>query len=469
MSVPVLSVGQMREWEQATWAAGQTPEAVIRRVGETIAARVCAATREGDTVLLLAGKGHNGDDARMAVPHLHRRVARLIDVRDPAQALREVATALERRPALVVDGLFGIGLDRPLTGAWAALVDTVNASRSACVLAVDVPSGLDADTGCVHGAVVRASVTWTLGAPKRGLLEPRAGEYVGRLELAPDIGLVPCPCSSALAWTVPGDFLGFPPLRPEESHKGVFGHVLIIAGSEGYHGAAVLAARGALAAAPGLVSVWTTPGAYIPVASQLQAAMVHPWRAGAAIPTSCTAVLAGPGLAGPDVPEALRAEVVELWARSQLPMVADASALDWLPAHRLAAPGLRVLTPHPGEAARLLGSRVAEVQSDRVAALRRLASAFASSWVVLKGRHTLVGGCDGTVFANSTGNPWLAQGGSGDVLAGYASGFLAQPGLQRDAVRTLRYAVWRHGAAADTLALRDDTPTVERLVSALRP
>src|SRR5206468_12135275 len=147
-------------------------------------------------------------------------------------------------------------------------------------LAIDVPSGLNADTGEPEGAAIRATVTLTLGAPKKGLLTAPAWPYVGRLEVAPDIGLVPCPLEGEAQWTLPADFDNYPPLRPVDGHKGTFGHLIIIAGSMGYHGAAVLAAHAALRAQPGLVTLYVHEKVYLPVASNLNRFLVTPCRRG---------------------------------------------------------------------------------------------------------------------------------------------------------------------------------------------
>jgi hydroxyethylthiazole kinase-like uncharacterized protein yjeF len=153
--------------------------------------------------------------------------------------------------------------------------------------------------------------------------------------------------------------------------------------------------------------------------------------------------------------------------QSEVPVVIDASALDWLPAGTAGGGAARVLTPHPGEAARMLGlAGAAGVQSDRLGALRQLAARWGAT-VVLKGHHTLVGGATGTVLLNPTGNPWLAQGGSGDVLAGYLAGLLAQPPLARDRMATVGQAVYRHGQAADDLVAAGGAFVVEELVEAL--
>ncbi len=455
MALPILSVARMRAWESATWAAGTRGSGVIERVGLSLAAALRRWCRRGDRVLLLAGKGHNGDDVRAAIPHLPGFALECIDVADPAESWAPIAAALERRPDWIVDGLFGIGLNRPLSDAWRALFAGVNASGRR-VLAMDVPSGLDADTGDDWGSVIRADVTLTVGAPKRGLLAPAAVRAVGRLEIATDVGLIhPIPeIRGQMAnewWSEADDFDGFPGRRRVDAHKGDFGHVAILAGSVGWHGAAVLAARGALRARPGLVTVLTSPGAYVPVASQLASAMVRPWERGGSLPSKTTALVVGPGLAHPAAGPAMRDAVRGWWREFPGPMVADASALDWLEHGVVARAGPRVVTPHPGEAARLLGTDTGAIQRDRPAALHSVSERLGGCWVVLKGHHTLVGRAGEPPWWNGTGNAGMAQGGTGDVLAGYIGGLLAQAECARDPSRTIRAAVWRHGASADAL------------------
>ena len=453
----------MREWERTTWATGVSEASVLRRAGQAVARCVRRLTRPGAELLVLAGKGHNGDDARFAAEDLADRPVRLVNVTDPHAAVAEVRNFAG---ALIVDGLFGIGLSRPLVGDWLRLVQALNASRVP-ILSVDVPSGLNADTGEPLGDAVRATVTLTFGAMKAGLLQPQAAPFTGRLEVAADIGLVACPFNTELNWTLPEDFAHFPPPRPVAGHKGTFGHLVILAGSQGYHGAAVLAARGALRAMPGLVSVFTTERAYALVAAQLAQAMVHPWVEGASLPKSCSAILIGPGLAGVDVLPALVQEAVRLWQESPLPVIADASALAWLPRGPTHAGALRVVTPHPGEAAAMLGIAKTGVLTDREGTLREIARSRGDCWVVLKGRHTLVGRADGEVFVNSSGNPQLAQGGSGDVLAGYLGGWLAQSLLRDHTGLIIRHAVWEHGHTAEVLSARQRAWEMAELVQLL--
>jgi NAD(P)H-hydrate epimerase len=486
MSLPVLTVAQMRAWEKATWAAGVREADVIARVGQRVAERVRQWLPAGARVLLLSGLGNNGNDVRAARLHLGDYQADQLDVTSPSEAQAELVRLLALRPALVVDGLFGIGLNRPLSPEWRQLIETVNASGLP-VLAVDVPSGLDADTGGHFGAVVQATVTLTVGVPKRGLIQEAATGCVGRLEVATDVGLLPDPdrvvgeqtglrCEDSWkfrqAWTVAADFEGFPPRRRVDSHKGTYGHLVLIAGSLGYHGAAVLSAKAAGSARPGLVTVFTSAGAYPAVAAQLAFAMVRPWNEPIELPAKTSAVLVGPGLAGGDVPDGLRAKTLKWWRELRLPLVLDASALDWMALeHRAWWDGMttgdlaaeapirgdhtwhhhvapRVITPHPGEAARWFSGDLMGV-GDRSGIVEQLGGV--AGIAVLKGHQTLVRGADEPTFINSTGNPGLAQGGTGDVLAGFLGGLLAQPAWQRDPMLTSRYAVWEHGAAADRL------------------
>ena len=315
MPVPVISIAQMRDWEQATWAAGQQEAEVIRRVGRCVAHRALQLTQAGDSILILAGKGHNGDDARCAREHLPDRQVEVFDVTESATDLAKLDALLASRPALVVDGLFGIGLDRPLGPEWVSFIERVNAARLP-VLAVDVPSGLNADTGEPQGAAIKAAVTLTVGAPKTGLLREAAWPFVGRLEVATDVGLAPCPHASELQWTLPEDFAGFPPARAAATHKGDYGHLAIVAGSLGYHGAAVLAARGAQRAQPGLITLHTLESVYHAVAPQLQAVMVSAWSAQGKLPGSHDSLLIGPGLAAADMPDQMKMLTRNLWRDS---------------------------------------------------------------------------------------------------------------------------------------------------------
>ncbi|HEX4350167.1 MAG TPA: NAD(P)H-hydrate dehydratase, partial [Verrucomicrobiae bacterium] len=417
-----------------------------------------------DVILILAGKGHNGEDARAAKEFLDDRKVKTLEMLLPDTDLLPLEMALKEKPALIIDGLFGIGLNRTLSEPWQKIIAAVNAAKIP-VLAVDVPSGLNADTGETFGAAIEAVVTLTVGTPKTGMLAEHAWPYVGRLEVADDVGLVPCPLKSDLMWTQAGDFQNFPPPRPVAGHKGTFGHVAIVAGSFGYHGAAVLATRGAQRAHPGLATVYPQEDIYGVVAAQLQAAMVNPWTRDAKFPERMTALLVGPGLASRQILEGLRQSLHQWWRDLNHPVVVDASALDFIAAGPFTRKQVRVVTPHPGEASQMLGWTVEKIQSNRLATLREISKRFSNCWVVLKGHQTLIGRSEGEVFVNPSGNPHLAQGGSGDLLSGFIAGLLAQSQLQADVGKTLRYAVWQHGAAADQLQATRPNWTVEDLAA----
>jgi ADP-dependent NAD(P)H-hydrate dehydratase / NAD(P)H-hydrate epimerase len=466
MPIPVISVSQMREWEQASWAAGRSESSVIRRVGEEVARLALESTRTGEGILILAGKGNNGADAKAARELIHDRKVDLLEVSDPNREILRLQSLFEAHPALIIDGLFGIGLNRSLEAGWVDFIEAVNKSQCR-VLSVDVPSGLNADTGDSYGAVIRARMTLTVGAPKLGMLSSRAVPFVGRLELASDVGLVACPIESEVAWTTPSDFLRYPPERAVSGHKGTYGHLAIFAGSQGYHGAGVLAARGAQRAQPGLITLYALESVYHVMASQLQAVMVSPWQPAPKIPAERDSILIGPGLASESIPDQIKMLTRVLWRDAEAPLVVDASALDWIPLEKPRREAIRVMSPHPGEAARLLRATVQEVQANRIQAVRKISERYGNAWVILKGHQTVIGQQTGQVLVNSSGNPQMAQGGSGDVLAGYLAGLLGQPAFRADVLKTLQFGVWQHGMAAERLSRKKPNWIVEDLIEEL--
>ncbi len=458
----VLSVEQTRAWEAASWNAGKQVREVIQEVGRLLSRRLMELTRPGDRVLVLCGKGNNGEDAAQTAAQVQGRIVDVIRVSDPARGVEALKEALAFNPGLVVDGLFGIGLDRPLDSGWVELIRALNSSGRA-VLAVDVPSGLDADTGLPLPEAVEARWTVALGALKHGLLTASAARYVGRLELLEDIGLVACEAQGDFEATLATDFEGYPPARQEIQHKHHFGHLAILAGSVGFHGAAVLAAYGAARAKPGLTSVFTSPETYVPVASHLIGTMVAPWHVNVLSSSKYTALLLGPGLAAPTGMDLPRATLSDVWRNADVPVVVDASALEWLPPRSVLSDAVRVITPHSGEAARMLGVEATVIDRDRPAAVRALSTRFGGAWVVLKGSRTLIGRAEGPMRVNLTGNPGMAIGGSGDILAGYIGGLLAQSTFMAHPLKALSYAVWMHGLAADYLESKSSRWVVEDL------
>jgi len=268
-------------------------------------------------------------------------------------------------------------------------------------------------------------------------------------------------------------------MRPVSGHKGTFGHLLIIAGSPGYQGAAVLSAKAAQTRQPGLISVLTIGQAFVPVASQLAGPMVHEFNSDVleALLEKASAILIGPGLASFESRNYLYPIVQKIWQESNVPVVVDASALDWIPDGPIESDARRVITPHAGEAKRLLG-RIEGCEGidsmSREEITTRLSESYGSCSVVLKGYLTQVS-FNEEIYLNPTGNPYLSQGGSGDVLAGLISGSLAYPlnefeaedknSIEEDQILK---SVWLHGAAADTLQMEGLTWTVEDLVQKLK-
>ena len=467
MPVPVISTETMRAWEQATWDQGISEAEVIDRVGQAIADWLKPRLDSNDLVLFLTGKGHNGDDGKAAAHHLPKDASTVLEVDNPDTAYAALASALDQNPTFIVDCLFGIGLNRPLSEPWCALIERIN-QTSLEIISIDVPSGLNAHTGTTMGACVRADYTLTVGAPKKEMLTANAREWVGYIRVLTDVGLASPPSGDELFFSEASDFAAFPPRRRASDHKGTHGHLGIIAGSLGYHGAAVLAARGAMRAQPGLITLETMADAYTPIASQIQQVMTRVWDPSKQVGTGATTLLIGPGLANPDLPPALREQVQSIWLNSELPVVIDASALDWIPEGPIKSNGTRIITPHPGEAARLLRSTPKAIESDRFASVREVSSQYGHCWVILKGTHTLIGRSSGPIYINATGQPGLGQGGSGDVLAGLTAGLLTPPSLQHPLERTLRYAVWQHGQAAERLQSIRKNWTIEELPEAIR-
>jgi NAD(P)H-hydrate epimerase len=368
----------------------------------------------------------------------------------------EVADLLPKH-AVIVDGLFGMGLDREVEGWRRGLLELVEASPHA-VAAVDIPSGVDADTGQVLGEALSADITVTFQYPKLGQLLHPGRARCGALRVV-DIG-IPGSRLPAVAGEVAGlmelDTLQAAlPMRAPDAHKGSFGHLLVVAGAPDRPGSALLAARAALRAGAGLVTVGSDEETVARLAPALSEVMGLSIGSGRVEPRLLkhaakrkTAIALGPSLE-PD--EATRALLQDVLSELRLPAVLDAGALTALGedvAWLAGRPGPTVLTPHPGEAGRLLGLDVPAVQADRVTAARRLAER-AGAYTVLKGATTVVAEPGGEIILSSRGGPALATGGTGDVLMGIVGSLLAQgvePGL------AARAAVELHGLAGDRAA-----------------
>jgi NAD(P)H-hydrate epimerase len=459
--------GQVRELDRCAIEEHGIPGAeLMERAGRAAYRLLRSRWPQARALAVLCGAGNNGGDgyvvARLALADgLRVRLLQLGDhdrlrgaALEHAESFREAGGEAEPfrgllpRCDLVVDALLGTGLERLVEGRWAQAIEAVNDGR-APVLAIDIPSGLHADTGAVLGTAVRAEATISFIGLKRGLFTGQGRACCGEVRF--DALGVPAVIygreilsARRLAWerVCPGL-----PRRSRSAHKGDFGHVLIIGGARGYSGAARLAGEGALRTGAGLVSLATDPDH----AAVLNLGRPELMVRGVAAPGDLDPLLAradvvamGPGLGRGDWGRALFERVRGLG----LPLVVDADALALLAAD----PGRRddwVLTPHPGEAARLLGTDTASVEADRFAAVAAIQHRFGGV-VVLKGAGTLIQGsshrppgvCDG-------GNPGMASGGTGDVLTGVIAALLAQGLAAEEAAEV---GVCLHAAAGDAAA-----------------
>jgi hydroxyethylthiazole kinase-like uncharacterized protein yjeF len=466
MEQPLYTVAQVRAIEEAAYA-GLAPGTLMRRAGRAAAdlALELLEGRRERPVLVLAGPGNNGGDALELAANLAEAGvdATVLHLPGRREASLDTAAAYERARAgsvgwidmlppgadwaLVVDGLFGIGLARPLEGEARELVEGVNALRCP-VLALDVPSGLDADTGAVvgpDGVAVRATHTITFLGDKPGLHTGDGRDYAGEVRvdmLGVDGARLP---RAAARLGGVGLFAGHLGARRHNTHKGSFGDVAIVGGAHGMAGAPVLAARAALYAGAGrvFVAALDQPPGYDSTQPEIM------FRLAGEFEFDRRTLVIGPGMGGSANAMRLLAKALD----GDSPLVVDADALNLIGASpdlqaRLAqrkAPA--VLTPHPLEGARLLGMSTAVVQADRPEAAREMALRT-NAVVVLKGSGSVIARPDGEVVLNPTGNAGLATGGSGDVLAGICGALLAQGWPAWEAACG---AVWIHGAAADQL------------------
>ncbi|HUQ01434.1 MAG TPA: NAD(P)H-hydrate dehydratase [Kofleriaceae bacterium] len=485
--LPVATAAEMRALDAATIEDIGLPGSVLMETaGRGVAAAAAARTPPGARIAVVCGSGNNGGDGFVAARVLraagHDAVVFLVAPRSriggdaalhlaayeksggviseagapSATDLVALGEALDDA-AVIVDAVFGTGLDRTVEGHLAAVIARMNEARGTRI-AVDIPSGLSADTGHPLGVAVQAHHTVTMAVAKVGIAGAPGVAHAGTLEIV-DIGIprALCEAQTRAALVERADARGWAPAPNILDHKGRRGHVAIIGGSPGKRGAARLAAVSALRTGAGLCTL-AGPASVGSDGGELTApdAVMTATLDDAA---SIRALLGGKRAAvvGPGMPDDARGRAwVDAALASDVPLVLDATALAHL-AGRLAdvaaARTTVVLTPHPGEAARLLGETTDAIQADRMRAVRALAAA-SRAVVVLKGARTLV--CDGTlgddfVTINPTGGPALATGGTGDVLAGAIGALLAQGVAPAAAARL---GVWLHGVAGDALAAR---------------
>jgi ADP-dependent NAD(P)H-hydrate dehydratase / NAD(P)H-hydrate epimerase len=478
----VVSTEEMRRLEQAAVEAGASWAGLMEAAGAGVSRFALAELQQmgGRSALVLVGPGNNGGDGLVAARRLHdagvptslcvwRRSKPAEDANWQACRARDlpevllagdeqlsVLRALCQSVDLVIDAMFGMGMSRPLVDLPAVIVETVNRAVRGTVLAIDMPSGVNSDSGDIMGTALRADVTVATGLPKRGLLLYPGREYAGRIELAP-IDLPPETVAKLPQRLMQADWIApLLPARPANSHKGSFGKAMIVAGSRRYPGAAGLCSTAAGRAGAGLVTLATPAGSILATGRGMESTLLPlPETANGEIAAETAALLQenlagyqalliGPGL-GQAAPTA---EFVQqlLAGRPNLPrLILDADALnvlsrlpDW---PQLLPPERCVLTPHPGEMRRLLA--IAQLPSDPL----ETASAAARNWrqvVVLKGASTVVAAPDGRCALHAEGNSAMATAGSGDVLAGALAGLLAQGSPLYEAAVL---AVYLHGRA----------------------
>jgi len=442
----------------------------------------------GKTVTVAAGKGNNGGDGLVVARHLHERSAHVevFLLAPPEQLTGETRANLERHQKisgqvrvvteerlgdlnralsqsdLIVDAIFGTGLSSPVEGLAARVIAAINGTGKP-VVAVDLPSGIHTDTGQVMGCAVKATVTVTFALPKRGLLLHPGSDYTGRLQIA-EIGIPSAlirQLSSAVQWMTAAEVSEGLIRRPLSAHKGTFGHVLVIAGSVGKGGAAAMTSLSALRVGAGLVTLALPSGLEGTLRERPLEIMTLPLPQtadqslgpGAIEPLlkfaqdkSVAAI--GPGLSThPETALVVHGLITKL----AIPMVIDADGLNVLVGHLDLLKKTRapiVMTPHPGEMARLIGTSTHAVQTDRLGVAADFVKRHPVT-LVLKGARTIIADRSGVLTINSTGNPGMATAGTGDVLTGMIAGLIAQ-GYPPD--QAARLGVYLHGLAGDLAA-----------------
>ncbi|MDX8404928.1 MAG: NAD(P)H-hydrate dehydratase [Mariprofundus sp.] len=499
MSVRVVSAAQMQWADQMTIKAGMSGFDLMDRAGQVIADAVIDQMPDFGRMLIVAGPGNNGGDGFAAARYLRDRrlpvtvvllvaydrlsgdTLRHAELAKEAGAKVRVAACADSFPELnrwllravmVVDAIFGIGLNRPLDQIMAAAVAQINQSGRP-VLSVDIASGLHADSGEVMGYAVHADLTLPVAACKWGYWMGAGPEYSGRLLPAATIGIedeticrawaaVPDPslCGETTALrsgcVIDQQIMEQTwPKRQRLSHKGDFGRVWIFGGSPGFTGAPRLAALGAMAAGAGLVSVVCPDEVYPVVAAGSLETMVHAQSSEAWMDDAgnlvdvVDAIVAGPGWG------LGQGTLLAALLNMTCPLLLDADALNMiskdisLQSRLRERQALTVLTPHPGEAARLLGCSADEIQQNRKKAVLMLTKRY-NCRVVLKGNETLMASAQGDLMLNPFGSPQLAVGGSGDVLAGMLGRQMAVGGTQAMSIdRMLAAGIGLHGAAGE--------------------
>jgi NAD(P)H-hydrate epimerase len=467
-STPLYTASQVREFDRvAIEEAGIPGYTLMTRAGTAAWQELLRCWPSAHSIAVVCGTGNNGGDGYV-LARLAREAGCRVQVLQLGDAGRIRGDALTAREAwqaaggegiafaasslaeadVIVDALLGTGLERPLEGAWLEAVNAINAAP-APVLALDIPSGLQADTGSVLGATVQAERTVTFIGRKRGLYTGDGPGYVGQVTFH-DLQVPDTVCQRVRAGA---SLVSRPPLgplakpRPRIAHKGHHGHVLLVGGDRGMNGAVQLAGLAALRTGAGLVSLATRPEHAAAIAAASPELMSHGVASGrelAGLLGRATVVAIGPGLGRSSWSRDLFATVLQ----SRLPLLLDADALNLL-ASEPSRHDHWILTPHPGEAGRLLGMPARQVQADRFSALEGILHIFGGV-AVLKGAGTLIGAAEAPVAVCASGNPGMATAGMGDVLTGVIAGLIAQ-GLALRQAATAGVSI--HGLAGDRVAL----------------
>jgi hydroxyethylthiazole kinase-like uncharacterized protein yjeF len=486
--VKILTAAQMREVDRRTSELGVPGLVLMENAGHRVVEFLVDhyAPLQAQRIVVLCGKGNNGGDGMVVARQLHTRIRpRSLDVvlaGDPGEMKGDAAAnhkmlqavgcpiSFEIKPAmetatLIVDALLGTGIHGPATGKALELITAINEMFPlAEVVSVDIPSGLDSDSANPPGPAVHANHTVTFTAPKPCQVLSPACELVGKLHVA-QIGSPPelyeKDPAIFLALSEPTLFAQLFRPRVRDSNKGLYGHVLVIAGGRGKTGAAAMAGIGALRAGAGLATVASAESAIAQIASHAPELMTEPLPETedgsssmrvldqlSGLMDKKNVVALGPGMGrNPETTQLIRRLVNEL----PRPMVVDADGLNALDAKNLRAPAPRILTPHPGEMARLTNSTVADVQADRIGCARGF-SQERGVYLVLKGNCTVIAAPDGRAWINPTGSPAMATGGTGDVLTGMIAGLAAQFPDQLEVA--LLAAVYLHGRSGELGAAR---------------
>jgi ADP-dependent NAD(P)H-hydrate dehydratase / NAD(P)H-hydrate epimerase len=488
----IVTASEMREMDELTITAFGLPGRVLMENAGRGAAQVML-DRFPDIVSrrvgVMAGRGNNGGDGFVIARYLAQKGVRVsvflltrredlrgdaaanlplldplsvpvIEVRDEAAFVRQHSRL--RHQDIWVDAILGTGLQSEVRAFYKTVIDFINGTGKP-VLAVDIPSGLSSDTGRPYGTGIKATVTASFAFPKIGHILYPGADYTGHLEII-DIGIPPhiaAQVGPKHHLLTPGKIAALLPHRKTDAHKGATGHLLVLAGSPGKTGAAIMTATSALRAGAGLVTLGIASGLDAVIASRIlevmtcflpetQSGVLGESAKGAILSElmgkKCLAI--GPGLGTSPATKSLIQGLVPDVA---LPMVMDADALNCLadsPQLLLKAKAPIVITPHPGEMARLAHITTPEVQADRIGCARNFANRFGVH-VVLKGAATVIAFPDGEVFINATGNAGMASGGMGDVLTGIIAGLISQGATPASAALAGTYL---HGAAADHLA-----------------